>query len=286
MAKQPVESCPALEYVYSISRDRSCIDSEAHRHTFWELILFESGEGVHTINGAPYPLHSGVIVLLSPTDTHGWTNASGTLHDCTKVRFSYNIWHNHLKDLCQAWQFPVVAELSAEDYQKALQLLDLLYAEYHMEQQTDKASLALHLIASLLLLIKRNLPGKADIDDSKTRAILLYVQEHFCEPISITDVANALNYSPKYFSRLFTQELGIPFREYIHTQRLNYAYHLIKYSQLPITDVCYQTGFRSLAHFSKSFKSKYGLSPNHLRKNAGTQNPVCNPSDKNTTTGK
>ncbi len=266
MAKHVIENCPALEHVYSISQDCSCIDSNAHRHTFWELILFERGEGIHIINGEPHPLRPGIITLLSPTDTHGWVNADGSLHDCTKVRFSYNIWHNHMRPLLQSYRFPMVAELSAEDHQKALQLLDLLYDEHLRDQQTDNAAFALQLIASLLLLIQRNLPDNAGTNAAKTRDILLYIQEHFCEPITITEVASAMGYSPKYFSRLFAQELGVPFREYVLAQRLNYAYHLIKHSDLSITEVCCETGFHSLAHFSKAFKHKYGCSPNHLRK--------------------
>ena len=266
MVKENIRNCPALEHVYSISISRDQPDYVPHRHSFWELILFERGEGIHTINGVDYPFRPGNIALLSPTDIHYITNAPGTTRDCTKVNFSYNIWHNHLRNVCSFDHFPVVATLSDEDYDYTLQQLKMLYNEHNKLEQANDAAFSLNLIASLIILLQRNLLNEVKSDENKIRRILLYLQEHFCEPISMTDAAAALNYSPKYFSRLFVTELGIPFHEYIKDLRLNYAYHLIKYSELTIIDICYNTGFSSPSYFSKSFKLKYGISPNHLRK--------------------
>ena len=266
MAKPILINCPELQCVYSIRRNRNMTDSGTHRHSFWELILFEEGEGVHIINGIEYPFRQGSIALLSPTDVHGWKNKDNTLHNCTKVKFSHSIWHDHLKNACQLNLFPVTTTLCGEDYRKAQCLLELLYDEHNKPDQPDNAAFPLNLIVSLLLLIQRNLPAPVNTDDGKTRMILLYIQEHFSEPINIADVANALNYSPKYFSRLFVNALGIPFHEYIKDLRLNYAYHWIKYSLLPVSEICYHSGFISPSHFSRSFRQKYGFSPSALRK--------------------
>lgn len=273
MAKKDIHCCPELKYIYSISFDRNNADHIPHRHPFWELILFERGEGTHMINGEVYPFRPGDIVLLSPTDIHCITNAPGQTNDCTKVRFSYNIWHNHLRQSCHFDRFPVIATLQEQDYCYALQLLKMLHDEHKKQTQTDNAAFSLNLLASLVILTQRNLMNPIKTDASKTRNILLYLQEHFCEPITITDAAIALNYSPKYFSRLFVNEVGIPFHEYIKDLRLNYAYHLIKYSELPVSDICYSIGFSSPSYFSKSFRQKYGISPLCLRNQAGKPHP-------------
>ena len=251
MAKPDINTCPALEHVYSISIHRDQPDYVPHRHSFWELILFERGEGIHTINGVDHPFRAGDMALLSPTDIHYITNAPGTIRDCTKVKFSYNIWHNHLRNVCSFDHFPIVATLSEEDYNYALQQLKMLYNEHNKQPQTNDAAFSLNLIASLMILLQRNLQDPIKSEENKMRRILPYLQEHFCEPISMTDVAAALNYSPKYFSRLFVTELGIPFHEYIKDLRLNYAYHLIKYSEISIIDISYNTGFSSPSYFSK-----------------------------------
>ena len=249
-------------------RDRNFSHKLSHKHTFWELILFESGDGEHVINSARHPFKKGSIALLSPSEMHHITNEDGNFCDTTKVKFNDAVWRDHLKDVCQFEHFPVVALLSNEDFEKARRIMDLLCEETNKPLKTEDMALSLQLAASLLILIQRNLPGAVKKDSNKTTTILQYIQEHFCEPITVTNVANALNYSPKYFSRMFVNELGVPFNEYIKNLRLDYAYHLIKYSQLPISEICCRTGFSTPSHFSKCFKEQYGIAPSHLRGNS------------------
>ncbi len=249
-------------------RDQNHNHEISHKHSFWELVLVESGEGEHIINTARHPFQKGSIALLSPSEMHHITHPDGQFSNTAKVKFNDAVWRTHLKDVCQFGHFPVVALLSDADFEKARRIMDLLCEETNKPIKSDDLALSLHLTACLLILIQRNLPNSVQNDHNKSSVILQYIQEHFCEPITVTDVANALNYSPKYFSRLFVNEFGIPFNEYIKNLRLNYAYHLIKYSQLPISEICSSTGFSTPSHFSKCFKEQYGIAPSHLRSNS------------------
>ena len=44
------------------------------------------------------------------------------------------------------------------------------------------------------------------------------------------------------------------------------AKELLMNSGLSVTDVCFATGFENVAHFSKSFKKKYGVPPSDIKK--------------------
>ena len=268
MATQKFVNCGQQVDLILAYRDRNFSHKLSHKHSFWELILFESGDGEHVINSVRHPFQKGSIALLSPSEMHHITNADGNFCDTAKVKFNDAVWHDHLKDVCHFEHFPVVAQLSGEDFEKARRIIDLLCEETNKPLKSEDLALSLRLAASLLILIQRNLPSAGKRDSNKTNTILQYIQEHFCEPITVTNVANALSYSPKYFSRLFVNELGIPFNEYIKTLRLEHAYHLIKYSQLPISEICIKTGFSTASHFSKCFKEQYGIAPSHLRGNS------------------
>ena len=271
MSESKIVICPEPTHLYSIRRDTNRdYNGRAHRHCFWELILFERGEGIHTINGTDYPFRAQDLALLAPSDIHQLRSEKGTTFDSTKVGFTYNIYSNHMKDICRFDHFPVIVSLSDADYAKALSLLDLLSDEYAAPQLPGTDVFSMNILEQLLVLVARNLPEQKNaqaIDTKSSRNILLYIQQHFSEPITITDVANALNYSPKYFGKLFLKQMGVTFQDYLKSLRLNYAYHLIQYSDRSIIDICYETGFSSPTYFSKSFKQKYGFSPNHLRKN-------------------
>ena len=270
MPENSVITCPELTRLYTLRTDHgSKGNGRAHRHSFWELILFESGEGIHTINGIDYPFRSRQLALLAPSDIHRLRPAENTTFDSTKVGFFFNIYSDHLKDICKFDRFPVIVSLNDSDYSKASSLFELLKDEYAAPQLPGTDVFSINILEQLLILVVRNLPEQKHTqttDSKNSRRILLYIQQHFSEPITISDVASALNYSPKYFGKLFLKQMGVTFQDYLKSLRLNYAYHLIQYSDRSIIDICYETGFSSPTYFSKSFKQKYGFSPNHLRK--------------------
>lgn len=79
-------------------------------------------------------------------------------------------------------------------------------------------------------------------------------------------VAEEIGISPAYLSRLFKQEIGTSFPNYINNVRLEQAKQLLISTQLPVKDIAYQTGFNSLQNFFRAFKKNIGISPGEYRK--------------------
>ena len=261
--------CSAIGETFSVSYDNHINDCPPHGHPYCELVLFTQGTGQHIINNNSYPFSPGSVALLSPSDTHGWKNDPGSRHCCIKVRFSYSFYFSHLSELCYFKFMPVITQLCDSDYSAALQLLGLLYQEQQDASRINSALFSENLIEQILVLLQRNLSNHENNISKNhltSRKILQYLEEHFREQISAEDVAKAHNYSPKYFSHLFVKEFNIPFQDYLQLLRLNYAFTLVKYSDQPIIDICYQSGFRSPSYFSTIFKKKYGMTPRDVRK--------------------
>ena len=59
--------------------------------------------------------------------------------------------------------------------------------------------------------------------------------------------------------------LGMSFSEYLRMQRLNYAHHLLTETQLSVSEIVRESGFKSLSYFSQIFRVRYGMSPTQLR---------------------
>ena len=271
MAKNNIYICPEQVSLFAVSYDQDVSDWPGnHSHPFWELILFERGNGTHFINDTAYPFMPGNMALLSPTDFHHWINEDGMTHDCFKAKFAFGLYNSRFSKACNFPQFPAVSNLCDMDFEKALQIFRILNDENNESDLSGNTALSMDLIESLLILLCRNLPSSRQAQQESygnSRKILMYIQEHFTEPITVSDAAKALNYSPKYFSRLFSREFGVAFQEYLKVIRLNYAYHLLKHSDHPVIDICYSSGFRSPTYFSTAFKEKFGISPSQLRKN-------------------
>jgi AraC-like DNA-binding protein len=77
--------------------------------------------------------------------------------------------------------------------------------------------------------------------------------------------------SANYFSECFHRVVGTPFQTYLADTRLEFAKALLGVSQLSVTEVCYASGFNTLAHFERMFKRKYGHTPSRYRRECAAQ---------------
>jgi AraC-like DNA-binding protein len=79
-------------------------------------------------------------------------------------------------------------------------------------------------------------------------------------------VAKAIGYHPYYLGAVFKSNLGITLGEYINRVRFERAEELLTYTDDAVYSIAEACGFRTPEHFSKKFKSRFGISPNKWRK--------------------
>lgn len=95
--------------------------------------------------------------------------------------------------------------------------------------------------------------------------IISYINEHFADDITVTELASMANLSQYHFIRTFKKETGFTPHEYIINTRITNAKYLLKNTLLPIKDICFDTGFSSESVFCSSFKRNVGLTPVQYR---------------------
>jgi len=66
----------------------------------------------------------------------------------------------------------------------------------------------------------------------------------------------------------FKELYGTTVHNFLMQERLRKAQMMVQYSDLSFKSIADMTGYKSLAHFSRSFKKQYGFSPSELRKNS------------------
>lgn len=99
------------------------------------------------------------------------------------------------------------------------------------------------------------------------RKCILYIQEHFKEPIALEDICAFVKRSRAYLSSKFSQEMGVTLSEYIKATRIDYSKHLLAHTDASILDVALESGFESQNYFATVFRSVTGMSPANFRKN-------------------
>lgn len=101
--------------------------------------------------------------------------------------------------------------------------------------------------------------------DEVIRNARRYIHENFSRKISIDEIARHCFMSQYHFSRVFKMYTSVSPHQYLLQLRLRHAEKLTKYTDLPITDICFISGFSSLDYFSTAFTKKYKLSPKKFR---------------------
>ena len=92
-----------------------------------------------------------------------------------------------------------------------------------------------------------------------------YIADHVAEDLSLSALAQTVFLSPVYLSRLYKQLTGSNLSEYVQSVRLEYARSLLKHGAVRVSDIAYQSGFESAAHFSRTFKKAFGITPQEYR---------------------
>ena len=94
-------------------------------------------------------------------------------------------------------------------------------------------------------------------------------------------LASVSGVSEAHFARCFRDAVGVPPHRYLLTRRIERAAALLRDTDLPITDIAFETGWNSLGTFGRIFRDIMGESPSELRarekakQHALTEVPHC-----------
>ena len=102
-------------------------------------------------------------------------------------------------------------------------------------------------------------------DDIRIRHVVALIHEQLAEPCTVDRLAGAVNMSPSYLTRLFREQVGCSPASFVREQRLRRAYELIQTTFLSIKEVMAAVGWNDPSHFSRTFKRRFGVSPQGLR---------------------
>ncbi len=95
--------------------------------------------------------------------------------------------------------------------------------------------------------------------------VLQHIDQHFRESVDQKDLAQRCGMTPFRFSRLFKDVVGVGFMEYILNKRMDFAKELLDNSQMPITSIGYEAGFKDPSYFARAFKQSCGCTPSEYR---------------------
>ena len=143
--------------------------------------------------------------------------------------------------LCEEIETALRKEEAFLAYAKVIEFLSMLYPLYKSPTSVARADFSL-----------------------RTLQIIRYIEKHYAEDVTITEIAKELGVSASFLSRIFKKEIGIPIHEYLNQYRISKSLSLLKIHT--VTEVGYICGFCDNSHFISIFKKYIGTTPMQYKK--------------------
>lgn len=233
----------------------------AHMHRQIEIFYVLDGAIEITISGEKKLLKKGMISIAFPNMVHETHTPSHSL----AVMIIFN--HDFLSDfsaefLTQRPQIPFITDLQNPD-----QVSFLISGLSESAQKNTDIRIAkgyLYILTAMILsqitLVRQNTISAGICQD-----ISNYLNQHFTEELSLSQLAAALGYNKYHISHIFKNNFGCSYNDYLKDLRSEHAMGLLTHSELSVTEVCFASGFSSLRSFYRAFHEVYGTTPGNIK---------------------
>lgn len=232
-----------------------------HFHGNFELIYTIEGVTEVTVGGTLDTLEAGYFILVPPYSTHSLTIPA-------KSKTWVGVFSkDHIADF--AWKYSFV-QFSKFQCDKELETFLLQHLLHGQETEHYLLQACLYIVCGQCL--KNATMYTRNRDDSFVRDVIVFITENLSRTVTMTEVAQALNYEYHYFSTLFHNSFSMNFKQFLHILRFEQACEMLVKAECTITDVCSECGFASIRNFNRIFREYSGMTPSEYRNSEQAHN--------------
>ncbi len=267
LINRPTENDRSDTYITIENPDAtSKFNNNVHFHSFYELEFVIDGSGTYEINNISYKAERGTLFLTTPADYHTYSLKSDETLKFYNVQFMSTHINDEIASHLYSYSVPIALEYSDEECDWLIRKFEALKLSF--EEKDTMYELEVHnCIENICIGIIRDMDRKniAAATHPMIKTAIIYVKDHYREPITLEEMARHVGLSGAYFSHKFTEVVGVGFAAYVRQVRVSAAANLLKSTELSIKEICYKTGFFDPNYFSNAFRAHFGCSPRKYR---------------------
>lgn len=225
-----------------------------------------------------YSYHGGDVAMAPPFVYHRTVPGSDVPCESIMIKFtpdfivpfSEAVGQNVLDELCDRR----ICHFSEETGKKVRRLFEEIYEEYLKDRPYREFILQGMLFRIFATVWEEKLPDQEIERNSSTLTppvvdALSYMENFYNHNPTLDEVARSVNFSAAYFSRLFREQLGMSFSEYLSRIKLRHVSELLTGTEKSIMEIAQETGYCHGNYLCEQFKKKTGMTPSQFRKTAG-----------------
>lgn len=258
----------ALECVYS----ENSLPYERHFHNAYELLYVVSGKIEIRIGDTAYVVGPHSLVFISKLEEHSvrvleepyrryfLLTPPDLLLQLVPEPQLRSVFINRPADFCHVFPLERTAMMDA--------VWPELVEEVTTQQPFAELSLSSLLTQILIACYREHTDRLSSLYQPINPAIYqirAYLEQHFDEPISLSELAEQYFLNPCYMTHRFTEAVGCSPKKYMMLNRIAKAKELLLQTKMPVQDICVQCGFNDANNFIRLFKRETGYTPRQYR---------------------
>jgi AraC-like DNA-binding protein len=267
------------------SRKKKNFDFPLHHHEEYELNLILNARDAKRIVGDHVAIIGDAeLVFIGPNLDHGWFDCEqngGEIQEVT-IQFSKDLLSdsllkkNQLNFINHMFERSRQGILFSQDVISRLQNRILgLVSKTGFDSVLELFSILHDLSTSRNMIILSGTLNNKEVFNYNSRRIQKvyeYMNKHYQNPITVTEVAKAINMPETSFSRFIKKRTGKTFTDSLNDIRIGHATRMLINTTDTVAEIAYKCGFNNMSNFNRIFKHRKNTTPSSFRENySGTR---------------
>jgi two-component system response regulator YesN len=135
----------------------------------------------------------------------------------------------------------------------------------HLHECSNKSQVKAWMFESLDHFLDNMLESRSSMNLRVINKACDYIVKNYHKNISLEEVAQTVHLSPFYFSRLFKQEKGHNFVDFLTKVRIDKAKKMLQNPDFTAVRIAAEVGYQDASYFSRVFRQIMGMTPNQYR---------------------
>lgn len=262
---------PAVPLVHECCHKDSDCTIRIHFHNACELLFVRRGAISIRIDDRAYDAGPGALLVIGRLEEH-----SIQVHSAEYERDYVIFDPARLERLSGERRllsplrnrpegFSHLFDLSGQ-FERVCQVFRALRGEWEQPGAFSE-QLSLSLLTELLVYMQRTPDAQRELRQVPPAVLTVqnYIENHFAEPVSISDLAAQVYLTPCYLTHCFRDATGYSPKQYLVLHRISRAKELLAETDLPVAEAAYRSGFSDVNNFIRTFKRDTGLTPLRYR---------------------
>ena len=236
-----------------------------HRHDDdYQIQLIYGGSAKVRVNDVLYFVKNGDIIFLKKGDVHEFKVVSDEGMKTLEVKFS-NPGEEEMEFIDR------ISVLFSDQNNQIYSLFSQIVQEGYRKYPGYKKMSTTLMGESLIHMARFCMEDSYDIVSEKMntnkpkssviQCVTDYIYRNIDRHFLLKEMADECGYNQDYIYRTISNELGMSAVQYVNSIRFEEAKKLIQYTELSISEICWNLGFESLQYFSRFFSQRAKMSP-------------------------